>query len=218
MMRSMAVLSVFLASEQSRVVGFSMVAPPMVTMRSTTMPSEWKTNTYHPLPIFEPELFDFAQSLLEMDEPPPPPTTTMPALTSPLFHTNQKPPRSPERAASVRMNLSEMTPSELKSRIVRHMAEFVVEEFGQAQISKERNVLLDALQVDTFELEKTVRRVVDIQENLQFVWDVAGDAMVDVGLSDIALPSLKKTDEVNLFDSFKSADDIFADIKFSYST
>ena len=68
---------------------------------------------------------------------------------------------------------------------------------------------------DTLDLIKTGQRVVGIQDNLQHVWDAAGEAMIDYGLSDAdTLPIFtlsRKEEETNLFDLFKS-DENFLDL------
>lgn len=209
LMRPMALFAAFLASGQNQVDGFSMVSPPSA-LRSVTLPSEWKTNTFHPIPLVEPEAFEFAKSLLEKTEPP----RTVPAHLSPLFRGDADSSRRPK--------LRYTTPSQLKSRIVKDMAEFVVKELDELQIARERKVLLEALGTDTFDLIKTGRKVVEIQDNLQHVWDAAGEAMIGFGLSDAAtLPvftASRQQEEVNLFDSFTSDENFFDLITYTDSS
>jgi hypothetical protein len=213
MRRSMLLLSVFFPSRQNQVSGFSMVAPPTVTR--STLPSEWKTNTFHPFPIMEPETFDFAKSLLAKKEP-----STIPALSSPLFRSKEKRQRSPQRTSSAASRIQKMTPSQLKSAMLRNVADFVVQEIEEVQVAKERKALLEDLETETFELNKTVRKVVDVQENLRYAWDAAGRSVIDLGLNDVRgldLPIAKKSCN-KVLHSFKNDGNLFDLITYSTST
>lgn len=194
MKRSITLLSIFLASRQNhnQVLGFSMVAPPVSTKIKNHAPL---TNTFYPPNpsiLEEPNDDDFSRTMGAL-------STTMPALSSPLFTSlDQKQKRDSiinghdELGTTItkKIRIKNKSILELKVKLVALiMLSFIILEEFQKSILERKALknkedivqhFWNTKQYDAFwELNKTNYQVQCIQNNLQYVWDAAGKAIMD---------------------------------------
>lgn len=115
----------------------------------------------------------------------------MPALSSPLFRG----PKTKEQRISFNKKWdslrhstvkqqSEMPRAQFLSRFIHLLGASLVDELEQARSVKEKKDFVSRIQADTNELHRTMRAVLDAQNNVKDIWNVAGEAVVGYGLSD----------------------------------
>ena len=193
--RSIVVVAAFLSSKERLLCSaFSLVAPPM---QQTATPSRsWKSHTYHPTELAVSDKVP-SKVVLESPERLCPATgqqaattkdSLMPALSSPLFPTKDKIEHhfryTRTKSGRKLSNVDPITPAQVKSRIIRFMAATLIHEFAELKISKELDSWLSKLQADTFRMNQAIHDVISAQDNLQYAWNVAGEAIMEYGLVD----------------------------------
>ena len=78
-----------------------------------------------------------------------------------------------------------MTHAKIKSQIIRKAVASFVKKLQVARMTREKQDFLSGIQADTFGFNRAVHDVVTAQDSFQFAWNVAGEAMIDFGLTNV---------------------------------
>jgi hypothetical protein len=124
------------------------------------------------------------------------------AAISPLF-------REVRRAAMARKTLSKpslqtsttavpMTATQIRSILLMFIARFVLKEFDHARATTDLREFLSKQATKGTTFYKTNHRVQGIHDNLQFVWNAAGEAIIEHGLSDAQSLQLLKSNDATM--------------------
>jgi len=185
---SVVSLSAFLCTQgRQSCSAFSMVAPPMPPRQMKAPTRNWKTNTYvPPADIVERVTMDKMKdgaSSSEKGQPLGTPSLSRgvyPAHASPLFRTEPKSKSSDSE--SFPSKITRIGMMSYPAFVVRQAASFLADETTELLARKEHQEFLTEAQTGTIKLNRAMSDVLAAQDNLQYLWDIAGEAVVAHGL------------------------------------